>query len=398
MSTPAYTPTPSTNLSSTYGSATSEYFDAFHGPPSASLNGPSSTPFPLSSSQPTPALSPQTSRHLLRTHPQLVDSPGEIATISAQGDIKHPGPLEIPHVLIVSGLENAQSPVWIKLVNILVERKVELPYVEGAESGDQCQTLDLPGDFLIIWIRDRSVKIDIPWYLIDQFGLSTSLHPSDVAPPPPHLDRQPLIPPDYLRDLASLVPFTHIHPPLQMQIATLLSGVSAHPRLETTVSGKVMRAFPDYVRAHRLLAQPFTLPKEWKTQLAQFRQKREVAEMFEQGVRLPHPSMSNCAIEYGNVDIWAEKAGEARDYRDLRDRKDDETDGQEWYARIEDVRGVWSPCLRHRVTGRGAMDELIWILTGASEPIGKDDGSKSRKIRQRRADPDRILEQVIAGV
>lgn len=62
----------------------------------------------------------------------------------------------IPEVLVVTGLESANSPAMIKLVDILVKRKLDAEK-EG--------TVPLPDNFTVIWIRDERGS-DVPGWVV----------------------------------------------------------------------------------------------------------------------------------------------------------------------------------------------------------------------------------------
>jgi hypothetical protein len=63
----------------------------------------------------------------------------------------------LPDILIITGLENAQSPVWIKLVDILVARRIR-----SRKDGVEHET---DKGFMVIWIRDER-SIGLPGWLV----------------------------------------------------------------------------------------------------------------------------------------------------------------------------------------------------------------------------------------
>lgn len=67
----------------------------------------------------------------------------------------------IPEVLVVTGLESANSPAMIKLVDILVKRKLDAEK-EGMVA--------LPDNFTVIWIRDEKGP-DVPGWVVSTFPL-----------------------------------------------------------------------------------------------------------------------------------------------------------------------------------------------------------------------------------
>jgi hypothetical protein len=67
----------------------------------------------------------------------------------------------IPEVLVVTGLESANSPAMIKLVDILVQRKLDAEK-EG--------TVPLTDNFTVIWIRDERGP-DVPGWVVSTLPL-----------------------------------------------------------------------------------------------------------------------------------------------------------------------------------------------------------------------------------
>ena len=110
----------------------------------------------------TPSITPKPST-LLSSHP-LSSSPSELEANKQLGDAIP----TLPEVLILIGLEETETPVWIKLVDILLRRKVVLPEERGEMS------LRLPLGFFLIWVRDAQ-KADHPSYLVSFLtGISRS--------------------------------------------------------------------------------------------------------------------------------------------------------------------------------------------------------------------------------
>ncbi|ORX40769.1 hypothetical protein BD324DRAFT_612059 [Kockovaella imperatae] len=329
-------------------------------------------PTPRSISTPgiTPVITPSVTSKISTLLPSLpkTESPDELKVTELGANLPY-----LPQVLILTGLEHTDTPVWIKLMQLLIKRKVMIESEDGVDLN-----LDLPSDFLLLWIRDNH-RDDYPSYLMDRFTSWTSTT-SDI-PLPPEIPRSPLIPSEYISDLTALLPYTHIHPSLQIHISNLLCAVSAHPRLRSTITGRMLRYFSDFVRAHRLLASPFDLPANWRAKLHRQPGQEEAAT---------RPASRGFGLGGGEngVDTWAEKAGQEPHIRDLRRVKEDETDGEPWYATTANVGGVWQLCLRHRVKARGEIDEIMWVVKRSA-------AEEETRLKGRRKVPQRIAEKIL---
>lgn len=64
--------------------------------------------------------------------------------------------------------------------------------------------------------------------------------------------------------LRSLLPFIHIHPPLQRQLTNLSSALNVHPRLKLILSGQGTGWLGDLVRGARILRGSLGLPETWE--------------------------------------------------------------------------------------------------------------------------------------
>jgi hypothetical protein len=87
---------------------------------------------------------------------------------------------------------------------------------------------------------------------------------------------------------------------------------------------------------------------------------------------------------------------------------------EDWYASPENVRGIWSLALRHRVSWRDERGEVMWLLKGnAAGLFGEDrrasksangdtatgDGKgRGKKERRRRREVDLIMEEILRVV
>jgi hypothetical protein len=179
----------------------------------------------------------------------------------------------------------------------------------------------------------------------------------------------------YVQTLRHLLPYTHIHPPLQLRISNLLSAVSLHPLLHSTITGRVLRSFPEVARAHRLLSGPYNLPSSDRcSPLAQPPAREDSDKRF------------GLSGGKGGIETWAELAGEEPSL----------AEGEEgWYARPENIEGVFNLCLRHRVRARGDKGEVMWLLSGSAvDPPS----SRSKREKATRRDVERIMDDILLNV
>ena len=98
----------------------------------------------------------------------------------------------------------------------------------------------------------------------------------------------------------------------------------------------------------------------------------------------------------GGVDTWGDKAGQEPDIGDLRKVKDDDEDGEQWYATPDNVVGVWQLCMRHRIKGRGEMEEVIWVLKRSAVDLGSESRAMTTERRQGLA--EKVLDELITKV
>lgn len=324
--------------------------------------------------------------------------------------------------LIVTGLEDTNSPSTIKLVDILTSRKVRLGAQDHA----------LPSDFTLIWVRDQNTKCG-PGWLVDQFAYSLATSAA-LLPSPPQSSFAPgdsPIPPDYIHHLRQLLPYTHIRPPLEIHLSNLASAINSHPRLASTLTARFAHLLPQFARAHRLLSRPFSLPRGWRTVLDDPGECAERDRFSLGGGR-------------GGVYTWGREAGEQPSLLELAamakrhasgQHHDDSTkaDGggategvelkeeplEDWYALPRDVAGVFEGCVAHRVEWRDDGQDIMWLLKGGAErlvnhssssgglPAGQGSGlevdiereMQGRKTpRHKRRRVERILRDILATV
>ncbi|ORY28165.1 hypothetical protein BCR39DRAFT_535841 [Naematelia encephala] len=338
----------------------------------------SRTPSAASSSRYISALSTPSSEtyftHLRPRSSNIFPSPllPAGAIVESPDQVEYEKPTD--EVLVVSGLEKCESPVWIKLVDVLLKRRVETRDGREKELGD---------GFTLVWIREAGSES--PSWLIDQFAAHTHVYASDIHHPPSYPSSLGLIPSEYMANLHSLLPYVHIHPPLAVHISNVLSALSNHPRLHTTLTGRAVRLFPYFVRAHRLLSSAFSLPPSWETALA-------IQQSLVDG-QLPPKGFEDGKYGVGGgkggVDTWARSAGEEPSLSDLAA---DVGESETWqgdgglYAMPGNVEGVWETALRHRVRWRPERAEVMWRLKGGAEQGGDGDKVVSAKRKRRQVE------------
>lgn len=309
----------------------------------------------------------------------LLDHPEHPADVAA--DLKSHPQASISQTIIISGLEDLSGPSLLQLNDILVKRSLLVSPTEPARS----PKVNLPPGLLLLWVRTAQVAPSPGWWL-DHFVSSLALDPGALPAPPPRLATppNPPIPPSYIDNLHTLLDFTHIHTPLAVHISNLFSATSSHPRLLPTLTGKAIRAFPLFVKAHRLLSAPFPLPPDWELALA-VRDSRSGGEMGDKyGV----------GGGKGGVDTWARLAGEEPPPSVLTLQPVEEVGEDGWFATDENVRGVWNLCIRHRVRLRRPRGDIMWLMRhSAGEPLPVQDETKTRD-----HDVDTILDDILQRV
>ncbi|WVQ71540.1 hypothetical protein IAR50_001079 [Cryptococcus sp. DSM 104548] len=268
--------------------------------------------------------------------------------LEANGHLHHNLPkdhLDIPQVLIVTGLESATSPVQMKLCGYLTKKRVEA----RVEEEDRVWAFEP----VVVWVRREGAEV--PWWVTDHFMCGTTVDPFAMDKPPRDLHPGALIPQPYLRTLSLLLPYTHIHASVSMHISNLLSAITTHPSLHSAITSRAVRAFPTYVRAHRLLFGDFTLPPMFEVKLHE----------RHSGQGLEAKSKKGLGGGAGGVDSWNLLAGEEPDVNGLRQEGDEEElDG--WYVTPANVQGVWDVFMAHRVKKRREREEVMWLIKGAA--------------------------------
>ncbi|WWD19466.1 hypothetical protein CI109_103926 [Kwoniella shandongensis] len=296
--------------------------------------------------------------------------------------IKSTAELVVPEVLIVTGLEAATSPALIKFCDVLTKRRVEVG--EGRWDFEP----------VVIWVREEGNEV--PSWVIDHFMCGINISPEEVELPPPDLHERGVIPPSYIPALSSLLPYTHIHPPLFIHISNLLSAVSSHPSLKSTMTQRAVRAFPEYVKAHRLLSGGFDLPESFIDKALSppsHLSWRHDAELQRTGtISNRQPALS------GDIEAWAGLAGEEPDISQLATEGDEEKGPLEgWYATPANVQGVWGVCMGHRAKKREERKEVMWLMKGgAGGGVDKQQQVKGGNLKMKAGrGADRILDEIL---
>lgn len=211
----------------------------------------------------------------------------------------------------------------------------------------------------------------------------------------------------------------HIHPPLYIHLSNILSAISNHPRLHASLTARGVRLFPDLIRAHRLLAGDFDLPRGWEWGL----QARRAALNGEEPIEMEKEKENGAGRGMGvggggggggpnralgggkgGVMMWDVFAGAEPSVRELG-RCDQGRGGKgggqgegggdgggsgvvdgigeeggeevdEPYATPTNLEGVYWTAMRHRVGYRSAREEVMWLLKGTAGGLLLGDHSK----------------------
>ncbi|KAE8538073.1 hypothetical protein D1P53_006140 [Cryptococcus gattii VGV] len=284
----------------------------------------------------------------------------------------------IPQVLVLTGLESAASTVQMKLCEYLTKKRIEVRagHEQGTLEDGMMKLCDF--DPMVIWIRRSGA--DAPWWVIDHFMCATTIQSSEISLPPSDIDLGAIIPQSYLATLSLLLPYTHIHPPLAVHISNLFSAITCHPSLHSAITQRAVRAFPEYVRAHRLLVGDFVLPDGFEIRLQEEQDGRALATRDRRGT----------GGGVGEIHTWNVLAGEEPDINDLRgDCGRGEEQLEDWYATPSNVQGVWKVCMIHRVRKRQDREEVMWLMKGSASGGVK---------KSRRKGVGMILDEILATV
>ncbi|WWD03441.1 hypothetical protein V865_001493 [Kwoniella europaea PYCC6329] len=288
-------------------------------------------------------------------------------------------------VLVVTGLENARSPVRVRLADIMMKKRIRVSQVQRSDEEVVEDELDRKFDPLIIWVREEGKEV--PSWMIDHFMLGLNIDSDDIAPPPSDLDYPPsgegILPKTYINQLASLLPYVHIHAPLKIHMSNLLSAVSSHPGLRTAMTGKSSRCFGEYVKAHRLLSGSFSVPYAF---LENSSTQDGDGEESLKGKGL--------GGGIGGVDTWAEMAGEEPSLSKFVSETEGAVD--DVYCTPANVEGVWKAFVGHRCRSREEREEVMYLIKGSAGD-GDADETKKRKGGKRRG-VDRILNEILRTV
>ncbi|KAK6909618.1 hypothetical protein L486_00734 [Kwoniella mangroviensis CBS 10435] len=286
-------------------------------------------------------------------------------------------------VLVITGLENASSPVRVKLAEIMTKKRIRVSHGqknEGDVTGDGSERKFNP---LIIWVRVEGKEV--PSWMIDHFMLGLNIDSEEIEPPPSDLNYPPsgegILPKTYINQLASLLPFVHTHAPLKIHMSNLLSAVSSHPGLRTAMTGRSTRRFGEYIQAHRLLSGSFTVPYTFlENSSTQHRDGED--------------SMKGKGLGggIGGVDTWAEMAGEEPSLTKFA--SETEGDVEDVYCTPANVEGVWKVFVGHRCRRREEREEVMWLIKGSAVD---GDETSMRKSGNRRGS-DKILDEILRTV
>ncbi|WWC94669.1 hypothetical protein V866_001517 [Kwoniella sp. B9012] len=287
-------------------------------------------------------------------------------------------------VLVITGLENARSPVRVKLADIMMKKRIRLSQVQRSGEEGIEDELERKFDPLVIWVREEGKEI--PSWMIDHFMLSLYVDLDDIDSPPSDVDipiNQGIIPTSYIYQFASLLPYVHIHAPLKIHISNLLSAFSSHPGLRTTMTGKSSRAFGDYVKAHRLLSGSFAVPYAFfETSSTQNGNEEESLKGKGLGGGI------------GGVDTWAEMAGEEPSLSKFVSETEGAVD--DVYCTPANVEGVWKAFVGHRCRSREEREEVMYLIKGSAVD-GDEDETKVKRGGKRRG-VDSILDEILRTV
>ncbi|WVW85956.1 hypothetical protein I302_107994 [Kwoniella bestiolae CBS 10118] len=292
-------------------------------------------------------------------------------------------------VLIMTGLEDASSPVKVKIGDMMTKKRIEVP------SGDDYGTMQRNGDGelsdgkmerkfdpLVVWIREEGREV--PSWMIDQFMLGLHIHSDDIELPPSDFGtitgQGAIIPSTYISQLTSLLPYVHIHAPLRIHLSNLLSAVSSHPGLRTNMTGKATRGIREYIKAHRLLSGSFEIPYSFLHPYSS-----DETDLSARGKGL--------GGGIGGVDTWAELAGEEPSLS----KYSSETEGMvdEPYCTPGNVEGVWKVFVGHRCRCREEREEVMWLIKGSA--VGGDPEGRLVKGNKRKG-VDKTLDEILRTV
>ncbi|WVF73128.1 hypothetical protein IAT40_007947 [Kwoniella sp. CBS 6097] len=311
-------------------------------------------------------------------------------------------------VLIVTGLENTESPVQIKLCDVLTKKRIEV--------NDEVRRFEP----LVIWVRGDQGKV-VPSWVIDHFMCGLALDYEDLDPPPFDSDSdshdEPIIPSDCITTLSALLPYVHIHPPLSVHTSNLLSAISTHPGLRTTFTQRAVRGFPELVKAHRLLSGSFDLPNpRILSVILQNGLKGTTDTIVGNGASGSGGGKKGLGGGIGGVDSWAAQAGEepslARLSRDAIAQAQangavaeaiDNAEVEDPFCTPSNVQGVWKVLVTHRVRIRKEKDEVMWLVKGSAAAAAAmqsetDQRHQARERRNQVLEVDEIVDEILRTV
>jgi len=188
---------------------------------------------------------------------------------------------ELPHVLVISGLESTSYEVHDALLKALCDRQIVLDGPDDKDRG----TYNLPDGFFIVCVcpaGDGRERPALHKSLLDRFSTSAFIdldsngnHPSPTSNPlsaSRDSDREltskavhPILSREELLALQTLATpeRTHIHPRLSLYISDLISGARHHPHLDgTLLTSRCHAQMAHILRAWRVLFGPIPVPAD----------------------------------------------------------------------------------------------------------------------------------------
>jgi hypothetical protein len=156
------------------------------------------------------------------------------------------------------------------------------------------------------------------------------------------------------------------------------------------MTARFFTTLPLLVKAHRLLSSPYTLPPDWRENLAR--------SALPGGGKTQRFGLSG---GQGGVDDWPRKAGEEPNVQDLGEG------AVEWYVGPANVRGVWPGAVGHRLKWRGSGESIMWIMKSSTVGLLKgmqeeerngDETKRNKRGAKRRKDVKRIVDEMLEMV
>ncbi|PVG02573.1 hypothetical protein CPB86DRAFT_772754 [Serendipita vermifera] len=163
---------------------------------------------------------------------------------------------QLPHAVIISGLETTSSAVQDTLLDVIRTRAVVLESEDGTEDGGTIW--NLPDGFILICVcplGDGSSRPGLQSSLLDRFAFHANVllsFPGTPSEPPksPLLRRTALLSRDYLESIQRIIRETEINDVLDMYIANLISSIRYHPQLDASlISSRCTKDLHEFTKA-----------------------------------------------------------------------------------------------------------------------------------------------------